>query len=88
MAGSALGTMFATITSSSVALGTLNALDTLCGQAWTGSKDKTLVGLHLQKSIVILVAWHVILAPVWLNATRLFVAIGQDPDVALFAGNT
>lgn len=80
--------MFATITSSSVALGTLNALDTLCGQAWTGSKDKTLVGLHLQKSIVILVAWHVLLAPVWLNATRLFVAIGQDPDVALFAGNT
>ncbi|KAI9245668.1 mate-domain-containing protein [Phascolomyces articulosus] len=36
-----------------ILIGVTTTLDTLCGQSWTGSKDKTTIGLHLQRGICI-----------------------------------
>ncbi|KAI9321467.1 mate-domain-containing protein [Dichotomocladium elegans] len=86
LAGSALGSMIANVTSTSLIFGALNALDTLCSQAWTGAKDKRLLGLYLQKAVLVVAAWHAVLAPFWFFAEPLLVAIGQEPHVAHLAG--
>ena len=86
MAASALALMFASMTAFSITYGAMSALDTLSSQAWTGARDKTLIGIHLQRTFLILGVMYLVTAVLWLNATSLFLTIGQDPDVAHYAG--
>lgn len=74
------------VTGFAITSGTTSALDTLCSQAWTGAQDRRLVGIHLQRAFVILSLMHIPIALLWLNANRIFLAIGQDPEVALYSG--
>ena len=78
--------MFANVSAWSIALGTATALDTLCSQAWTGAKDKTLVGVHLQRALLILSLMFLPIAIVWWNATRILLALNQEPELARLAG--
>lgn len=78
--------MFASVTAWSIAFGTATALDTLCSQAWTGAKDKTLVGIHLQRGLCILALLFLPIAIVWWNCTDLLLALNQEPQLALHAG--
>ncbi|KAI9490952.1 mate-domain-containing protein [Zychaea mexicana] len=86
LAASALASMFANVSAWSVAFGTATALDTLCSQAWTGARDKTLVGVHLQRALAILSVLFIPIAIVWWNATRILLALNQEPELALHAG--
>ncbi|KAI8147723.1 mate-domain-containing protein [Fennellomyces sp. T-0311] len=86
LAASALASMFANVSAWSVAFGTATALDTLCSQAWTGARDKTLVGVHLQRALLILGLMFIPIAIVWWNATRILLALNQEPELALQAG--
>lgn len=86
MAAAALAGMFANVSAWSVAFGTATALDTLCSQAWTGARDKTLVGVHLQRALVILLLMFIPIAIVWWNATRILLALNQEPELAVHAG--
>ncbi|KAI9498796.1 mate-domain-containing protein [Zychaea mexicana] len=86
LAASALATIFLSTTWFTVTYGASSALDTLCSQAWTGAQDRKLVGVHLQRALVILSIMHVPVALLWLNASRILLAIGQEPEVALYAG--
>ena len=72
--------MFASVSAWSIAFGAATALDTLCSQAWTGSHDKTLVGVHLQRALVILSLMLIPIALVWWNATAVLLALNQDPN--------
>jgi MATE family multidrug resistance protein len=78
--------MFASVTAWSIAFGTATALDTLCSQAWTGAKDKTLVGVHLQRGLCILALMFIPIACVWWNCTKLLLSLNQEPELALHAG--
>jgi MATE family multidrug resistance protein len=78
--------MFASVTAWSIAFGTATALDTLCSQAWTGAKDKTLVGVHLQRALCILGLMFIPIAIVWWNCTKLLLSLNQDPLLAQHAG--
>lgn len=78
--------MFASVTAWSIAFGTATALDTLCSQAWTGAKDKTLVGVHLQRALCILGLMFIPIALVWWNCTKLLLNLNQDPELANLAG--
>ncbi|KAI8388515.1 mate-domain-containing protein [Radiomyces spectabilis] len=86
LAASALASMFASVSAWSLAFGTTTALDTLCSQAWTGAHDKTLVGVHLQRALLILAVMFLPIAVVWWNATRILLALDQEPGLALHAG--
>ncbi|KAI9497640.1 mate-domain-containing protein [Zychaea mexicana] len=87
LAASALASMFASVSAWSIALGTATALDTLCSQAWTGARDKTLVGVHLQRALVILaMIFFGFVVPIWWNATRVLLALNQEPELADLAG--
>ena len=79
--------MFASVSAWSVAFGTATALDTLCSQSWTAASDKTLVGIHLQRALVVLtIIFSVFIAPLWWNATRILLTLNQEPELALLAG--
>lgn len=78
--------MFANVSAWSIALGTATALDTLCSQAFTGANDRTLVGVYLQRSLLILGVMFIPIGIVWWNATRILLALNQEPDLALHAG--
>ncbi|KAI7899044.1 mate-domain-containing protein [Cokeromyces recurvatus] len=86
LAAAALASMFASVTAWSIAFGTATALDTLCSQAWTGAKDKTLVGIHLQRALCILALMFIPIAILWWNCTKLLLSLNQDPDLAYHAG--
>lgn len=78
--------MLAGITGLVIAFGALNALETVCSQAWTGSETKQDVGLYLQKACVM---FGIILVPislVWWNAKYVLLALGQSDTLAELAG--
>ena len=80
--------MFASVSAWSVAFGTATALDTLCSQSWTAASDKTLVGIHLQRALVVLaIIFSVFIVPLWWNGTRILLALNQEPELTLLAGN-
>ncbi|KAI8343444.1 mate-domain-containing protein [Chlamydoabsidia padenii] len=86
LGASALGGMFASVTAWSVALGATTALDTLLSQAWTGATDKTLLGIHLQRALLILSLFFIPISIVWWNATLILLSLKQDQEVAAFTG--
>ncbi|CAO3586916.1 unnamed protein product [Absidia cylindrospora] len=86
LAAAALASMFASVSAWSIANGMATALDTLCSQAWTGAKDKTLVGVHLQRALIILGIMFLPIAGVWWNGERILLALNQEPDLAEHAG--
>ncbi|KAI8148239.1 mate-domain-containing protein [Fennellomyces sp. T-0311] len=51
LAGMSLANSYINLTTKPLSLGMASALDTLCSQAWTGSKDKTVVGLYFQRAM-------------------------------------
>ncbi|KAI7872113.1 mate-domain-containing protein [Spinellus fusiger] len=86
LGAAALGSMFANVSAWSVAFGTTTALDTLCSQAWTGAHDKTLLGTHLQRALLILSIMFIPIGVIWWNATHILLSLNQDPELALYAG--
>ncbi|KAI8083240.1 mate-domain-containing protein [Gilbertella persicaria] len=86
LGASALASMFVNVSAWSISYGITSALDTLCSQAWTGSKDKTVIGVHLQRAYLVLLLLYIPIACVWWNATPIMLSFNQEPDVANFAG--
>lgn len=62
-----------------------SALETLCGQAY-GAGQVHLLGVYLQRSMIILFATCVILTPLYLFATPLLKLLGQEDAIANLAG--
>lgn len=86
LAAAALANMFAAVSAWSLASGTTTALDTMLSQAWTGASDKTLVGVHLQRALIILALMFLPISMVWWRATDILLALGQEPKLAEHAG--
>ncbi|CAO3644649.1 unnamed protein product [Cunninghamella echinulata] len=86
LGASALGFMFANVSAFSISLGAATALDSLMTQAWSGATDKTLLGVHLQRSILILSLLLIPISIVWLNVTSLLLFLKQDQQIAEYTG--
>jgi multidrug resistance protein, MATE family len=78
--------MFAAVSAWSLASGTTTALDTMLSQAWTGASDKTLVGVHLQRALIILGIMFIPISMVWWRATDILLALNQEAQLAQHAG--
>ncbi|KAJ2786101.1 ethionine resistance protein [Coemansia javaensis] len=82
LAAAALGNMTLFMLVNAPAVGLASALDTFCATAFTASRDKTLVGFHLQRGLVAVTLHLLLVLPVLLGLEPVLVAVGQDPAVS------
>ncbi|KAK6821866.1 hypothetical protein PG987_014691 [Apiospora arundinis] len=72
--------MFAMATAWLIALGGTSALDTLASSSFTRSKDKSSLGVLLQRGILVLTGFYAVVVVIWCFSEPLFRALGQ-PEV-------
>ncbi|KAJ2552536.1 ethionine resistance protein [Coemansia sp. RSA 1933] len=82
LAAAALGNMTMYMLVNAPAVGLAAALDTLCSTAFTGSRDRTLVGFHLQRGIIAVTIHIVIVLPVLIYIEPIFILLRQDPGIS------
>ncbi|KAF5208095.1 Detoxification-like protein [Thalictrum thalictroides] len=85
LSGASMATSFASVTGFSLLIGMGTALDTLCGQSY-GAKQYHMLGVHMQRAMVVLLLVSIPLAFVWFNTGHILTALGQNPDIAAEAG--
>ncbi|XP_028083604.1 protein DETOXIFICATION 16-like isoform X1 [Camellia sinensis] len=81
LSGASMATSFATVTGFSLLLGMASALDTLCGQSY-GAEQYHMLGIHMQRAMLILSLVSIPLAIIWANTHAILVAFGQDHDIS------
>ncbi|ERN20668.1 hypothetical protein AMTR_s00070p00181900 [Amborella trichopoda] len=84
LAGGALSIGFTNITGYSVLFGLASGMEPICSQAF-GSKNWTLMGHSLQRTILILLSACVPICLLWLNLNRIMVWSGQDLQITAMA---
>lgn len=62
-----------------------SALETLCGQAF-GAGQVHMLGIYMQRSIIILFSTCILLLPLYIFATPVLNLLGQEADIADSAG--
>lgn len=67
-------------------LGMGSALETLCGQAF-GAGQVHMLGVYMQRSMIILFSFCVALLPVYIFATPILKLVGQEEEIANVAGD-
>ena len=82
LATAAFSYMFAMVTGWMIAIGGTTAVDTLGSATFTGSKDKTDLGVILQRSFVVLTLFYIPVLVVWFFAEPIFLALGQSPQIS------
>ncbi|KAI3749029.1 hypothetical protein L6452_12547 [Arctium lappa] len=81
LAGGSLAVGFANITGYSVLSGLAMGMEPICGQAF-GAKRHTLLGLCLQRTVLLLLLVSFPIALLWLNMKSILLFCGQDQDIA------
>ncbi|XP_057785849.1 protein DETOXIFICATION 21-like [Salvia miltiorrhiza] len=66
-------------------LGAASGLETLCGQAY-GARQYHMLGIHLQRSWIVLIIMSTSLVPLYIFAAPILRAVGQDEIIAEEAG--
>ncbi|KAI9505378.1 hypothetical protein BX070DRAFT_258124 [Coemansia spiralis] len=66
--------------------GLLSAMDTFCSNAYTASRDKTLVGFHFQRGVIAVCTQFALTLPILWNFENFLLLIGQDPGIAQLTG--
>uniref|UniRef100_A0A453L0U4 Protein DETOXIFICATION n=1 Tax=Aegilops tauschii subsp. strangulata TaxID=200361 RepID=A0A453L0U4_AEGTS len=66
-------------------LGMASALETLCGQAY-GAKQYAMLGVYMQRSWLVLLAFAALLSPTYIFSGQLLSALGLPADLAREAG--
>ncbi|KAL6893653.1 hypothetical protein ACP4OV_007751 [Aristida adscensionis] len=60
-------------------------VETLCGQAY-GARQYDMLGIYLQRSWLVLLAFAALLSPAYVFSGRLLAAVGQPPELSREAG--
>lgn len=81
LAGGSLAMGFANITGYSVIAGLAMGMEPICGQAH-GADSRKLLGLTLQKTILLLIATSIPICFAWVNISSILLWCGQDPEIA------
>ncbi|KAH9305624.1 hypothetical protein KI387_010028 [Taxus chinensis] len=80
LAGGALAIGFTNITGYSVLFGLASGMDPVCGQAY-GSKNWSLIGLSLHRTILMLLSASVPISLMWINLKSIMLRLRQDPGI-------
>src|SRR5436305_14052933 len=75
---------FASVTGTSIFYGAISALDTLCPQGYTSGNPK-IVGVYLQRSIIIILLGFIPIALIWWNSGIILICLGQDEELSAYA---
>ena len=62
------------------------AMDTLASQAFGQDRKSPMVGIVLQRGILIELCMCIPIGALWLNAEAILLALHQDPEVSRLAG--
>lgn len=81
LAGGSLSIGFANITGYSVLSGLAMGMEPICGQAY-GAKQRKLLGLTLQRTILLLLSASLPISFLWLNMKRILLWCGQDEKIS------
>ncbi|KAG1341870.1 Protein DETOXIFICATION 48 [Cocos nucifera] len=81
LAGGSLSIGFANITGYSVLSGLAMGMEPICGQAY-GAKQRKLLGLTLQRTILLLLSASLPISFLWLNMKRILLWSGQDEKIS------
>ncbi|KAJ6829551.1 protein DETOXIFICATION 49 [Iris pallida] len=84
LAGGALAIGFANITGYSVLSGLAMGMEPICGQAF-GARRHSLLGLALQRTVLLLLSVSLPVALLWLNLRRILLFCGQADDITAVA---
>ncbi|RZC87878.1 hypothetical protein C5167_029790 [Papaver somniferum] len=85
LASASIATSFASVCGFSFLMGMGGALDTLCGQSY-GAKQYRMLGIYMQRAMLVLLLVSVPLAFIWANTGRILMAVGQDQEISIEAG--
>ncbi|KAG2219286.1 hypothetical protein INT45_011301 [Circinella minor] len=78
----AIAHVFENLSTKLVSWSLRSSLGTLCSQAWTGAKDRTLLGIYLQRGYVLFGIMCMPIAILWMGSGYIFEWLKQDPEVA------
>lgn len=84
LAGGSLSIGFANITGYSVISGLAMGMEPICGQAY-GAKQMKLLGITLQRTVLLLLSTSIPISFMWLNMKRILLWCGQDEDISNMA---
>lgn len=84
LAGGSLSIGFANITGYSVISGLAMGMEPICGQAY-GAKQWKLLGLTLQRTVLLLLSTSIPISFMWLNMKRILLWCGQDEEISSVA---
>lgn len=84
LAGGSLAIGFANITGYSILSGLAMGMEPICGQAF-GAKRFKLLGLTLQRTVVLLLLTSIPIAVLWCNMERILIFCGQDREISMEA---
>lgn len=82
LATAAFAYMFAMASAWLIALGGTTAIDSLASVSFTGSSNPHDLGVILQRSFIVLTAFYVPVALLWVFAEPVFDALGQEDYIA------
>ncbi|XP_059303425.1 protein DETOXIFICATION 16-like [Lycium ferocissimum] len=86
LSGASMATSFTSVTGISLLMGMSSALDTFCGQSY-GAKQYHMLGIHMQRAMIILSLVSIPLAVIWANTGPILKFLGQDPSISDEAGH-
>ena len=81
LAGGSLAVGFANITGYSILSGLAMGMEPICGQAF-GAKRYKLLGLSLQRTVLLLMFTSIPISFLWLNMKKILLFCGQDEAIA------
>ncbi|GAB2274013.1 Protein DETOXIFICATION 49 [Dionaea muscipula] len=81
LAGGSLAVGFANITGYSILSGLAMGMEPLCGQAF-GAKRYKLLGLGLQRTVLLLLLTSIPISSLWLNMKTILIFCGQEDGIA------
>ncbi|XP_061987923.1 protein DETOXIFICATION 48 [Rosa rugosa] len=84
LAGGSLSIGFANITGYSVISGLAMGMEPICGQAY-GAKQWKLLGLTLQRTVLLLLSTSIPISFMWFNMKRILLWCGQDEEISSVA---
>ncbi|XP_043720939.1 protein DETOXIFICATION 48-like [Telopea speciosissima] len=84
LAAASLSIAFANITGYSIITGLSMGMEPICGQAF-GAKRWSLLGVTLQRAVIILLFSCLPISMLWLNTHRFLLWCGQDPKLTSMA---
>ncbi|XP_062098575.1 protein DETOXIFICATION 48 [Humulus lupulus] len=84
LAGGSLSIGFANITGYSVISGLAMGMEPICGQAY-GAKQRKLLGLTFQRTVLLLLSTSIPISFMWLNMKNILLWCGQDQEISSVA---